>query len=190
MQYTYQSKFKRVVYMLALISYMSPVSCNHIRWCKQAPVSSEGPGHLFVISSCDLCLLSVRWGARGGKKVCSDLLVISQCPPPSRWTTSGKSQHLAGQGGPVITAELQTSLRIDWKIQCRATSPPRLINLPSSSAKHHHQRLISSLLANTMRLPDIKAVLMNKLGMVYGGLLCANLQLQPKCGCYFSSSAT
>lgn len=52
------------MYMLALISYMSPVSCNHIRRCKQAPVSSEGPGHLFVISSGNvLCLLSVRWGA-------------------------------------------------------------------------------------------------------------------------------
>lgn len=115
-----------------------------------------------------------KMGSKGGW-VCSDLLVISQCPPTSRWTTSGQPQHLAGQGGLVITAELQTSLRIAWKIQCRTTLPPWLINLPSSSAKHHHQRVISSLLANTMRLPDIQAVLMSKLGMVYGCPLCGNL---------------
>lgn len=66
MQYTKGPKVKRVMYMLELISYMSLVSCNHVRRCKQAPVSSEGPGHLFVTSICDLCMLSVRWGASVG----------------------------------------------------------------------------------------------------------------------------
>lgn len=109
------------VHTLTLISCASPVSCNHICGVERTPVPSEGLGHLFVISSCDLCLLSGRWESEGEKKkekkkeVCSDLLVITQCPPPSRWTTSGQPQHLDGQGGLVITAGLQTLLRIAWK---------------------------------------------------------------------------
>lgn len=93
----------------------SLVSCQQfpviIRTDAKQPAVSSAAGRLYVIGSCELCplspprLVSLR-KMEGGRqdKSCCGVLVISQCPPPSRWTTSGKSQHLGQQGGLVIIA--------------------------------------------------------------------------------------
>lgn len=134
------------------------------------------PHHLFVIGSRDLCLLSMSW-----EKI-KQIISLFWSPGHNAVSSSQQVDHIWGT---------PTSGRAGWphnygratdfarespgKKQCRTTLVACLINLLSSSAKRHHQRLISGLLANTMRLADIKAVLMNKLGIVYGGPLCVNL---------------
>lgn len=63
--------------------------------------------------------------------------VISQCPPPSRWTTSGKSQHLDQQGGLAIMAAAAAALLLRnllTNLCVRSSYDLCLIKLSSSRA--------------------------------------------------------
>lgn len=105
-------KASKCSHVFTLISFMSTVSCDHLRGCETSPLCHRparppvchrqlrAPSASAGASPC-----SLGGGISGGKEESrSSVPVISQCPPPSRWTTSGKSQHLGQQGGLAIMA--------------------------------------------------------------------------------------
>lgn len=123
-------------HVFTLISFMSTVSCDHLRGCETSPLCHRqlrAPS-----ASAGASPHSLGGGVSGGKEEsCSSVPVISQCPPPSRWTTSGKSQHLGQQGGLAIMAAAAAAFYTEICSQISMSDPLMtfcLIKLSSSRA--------------------------------------------------------